>query len=307
MKITVLAGGVGSARFLAGLIRVAEPADVTAIVNTADDEVIRGLHVSPDIDTVLYHLAGLQDWDRGWGIAGDTFRSNHRYTTLAAGLGSEAQAWFALGDADLATNLLRTQLLSRGRTLTEVVNILTTAMDIPCEVLPMTDETVSTKLTTVEGVRLDFQEYFVRRQQADSISAVDYEGADTATPAPGVVDALNEADVVIVGPSNPLLSVLPILSIPGIRDAVSGAIAVSPIVGGRALKGPADRLLAGLGHEVSPAGIASIYEGLIGLFVLDVVDADLAGKISCRTLVCDTIMRSPSEAARLAKEVLSAT
>jgi LPPG:FO 2-phospho-L-lactate transferase len=312
--ILALAGGVGSARFLAGLIRVADPAGLTVVVNTGDDERIQGLHISPDVDTVLYHLSGEADWERGWGVAGETFTSHERYRGMAGALGSvgtDLQDWFALGDRDLATHLLRARLLETGATLTEATDALRRAMGVPCRVLPMTDTAVRTVLATATGEALDFQRYFVQRRHSDEVTAVRYAGAAEAIPAPGVIDAARQARVLIVPPSNPLLSVAPLLAIPEIREAVaaSGAarVAVSPIIGGRAIKGPADRILSSLGHEVSALGVARLYRGLVDVFVIDEADRPLAAAVESlgmRAVVCDTLMRSPEDAARLAKIVL---
>jgi LPPG:FO 2-phospho-L-lactate transferase len=314
MRVCAIAGGVGSARFLAGLVRVVDPSEVTVIGNTGDDERVRGLHVSPDIDTVLYHLAGETDWERGWGIADESFVANDRYVSLVerAGVDADMQEWFGLGDRDLATNMFRTRLLDAGRSLSFAVDALRRAMGIASTVLPMSDTSVRTELITAGGERLDFQTYFVRRQHGDDISAVDFVGADAASPATGVLEAIAGADVLVIPPSNPIVTVAPVLAICGVRDAIaaSGAtrIAVSPIVGGRAIKGPLEALLRSFGHDVSPAGVAAIYGGLVDVFVLDEQDAGSAPAIEAlgmRAVVCDTIMSSPEAAARLAKDVLA--
>jgi LPPG:FO 2-phospho-L-lactate transferase len=317
--LVALAGGVGSARFLAGLARIADPAEVVVIGNTGDDERMRGLHVSPDIDTVLYHLAGETDWQRGWGMRDESFVANDRYRELVAKAGEalsgvDMQEWFGLGDRDLATNLLRTRMLDAGRTLSEATDALRTAMGIPVRVLPMSDDPVRTALVTSSGEHLDFQTYFVRRQHADVISGVSFEGASDARPAPGVVEAIGSAATIVIPPSNPLVTVAPVLAVPRIRDAVATSsatrVAVSPIVGGHAVKGPLDALLSSLGHEVSALGVARIYAGLIDVFVLDQVDEPQASGIEAlgmRVLVCDTMMTGPEEAARLAKTVLDAS
>lgn len=315
MRVTVIAGGVGSARMLAGLARVLEPSELTVVVNTGDDERMRGLHVSPDVDTVLYHLAGLEDWERGWGTTGESYAVHERYTELvghAGDVGVDLQEWFTLGDRDLATNLLRTRVLDAGLSLSEATDAVRRGLGVPCRVLPATDDPLRTVLVTTDGDPLDFQEYFVRRRQEPAIGEVRYVGADAASPAPGVLDALAAADVVVVPPSNPLLSIGPILAIDAIREALADAtavrVAVSPIVGGRALKGPADLLMASLGHDVSALGVARIVAGLVDLFVLDERDAGLSDAIAAegvRPLVLDTLMRSPEDAARLAKAILA--
>jgi LPPG:FO 2-phospho-L-lactate transferase len=313
MGVCVIAGGVGSARFLAGLVRVLDPADITAIGNTGDDERVRGLHVSPDIDTVLYHLAGEADWTRGWGMADESFIANDRYVSLVerAGVDVDMQEWFGLGDRDLATNMFRTRLLDAGRTLSDAIDALRRAMAITATVVPMSDDPVRTELVTSTGERLDFQTYFVRRQHGDVVSSVGFVGASEASPAPGVLDALEGAELIVLPPSNPIVTVAPVLAVPGIRRAIEAStaprVAVSPIVGGRAVKGPLEALLPAFGHDVSPAGVARIYRGLVDAFVLDTVDADQVPAIEAlgmRTIVCDTIMTGPDEAARLAKEIL---
>jgi LPPG:FO 2-phospho-L-lactate transferase len=316
MRVCAIAGGVGSARLCAGLARVMDRRDLTMIVNTGDDERIRGLHVSPDIDTVLYHLADLTDWQRGWGLAEESFVAHERYQSLVEKLPGgkdDLQDWFALGDRDLATHLLRGRLLDLGRPLGEVTQALAEAFGIESTVLPMSDDPVRTVLTTTEGERLDFQTYFVRRHHTDDLSNIEYTGAEQSTPAHGVIEAIQGAEVVIIPPSNPVLSVAPILAVPGVEKAItrSAAIraAVSPIVGGRALKGPADRVLSALGHDVSPVGVARIYKGLIDVLVLDAVDEQHAPDIEAlemRPVVLDTIMTGPEEAARLAKDILDA-
>ncbi len=316
MRVCAIAGGVGSARLCAGLARVMDRPDLTVIVNTGDDERIRGLHVSPDIDTVLYHLADLTDWQRGWGLAEESFVAHERYRSLVEKLPEveyDLQDWFALGDRDLATHLLRGRLLDLGRPLGEVTRALAQAFGIDSTVIPMSDDPVRTVLTTTEGERLDFQTYFVRRQHADDLSNIEYTGAEQSTPAHGVIEAIQGAEVVIIPPSNPVLSVAPILAVPGVEKAITRSaairVAVSPIVGGRALKGPADRVLSALGHDVSPVGVARIYKGLIDVLVLDAVDEQHAADIEAlemRPLVLDTIMSGPEEASRLAKDILDA-
>lgn len=314
MRVCVLAGGVGSARWLAGAVRVVDPSELTVIVNVGDDERVRGLHVSPDVDTVLYHLAGLEDWERGWGTAGESYAVQERYAELASRAGeddTDLQEWFTLGDRDLATNLLRTRLLDAGRPLSEATDVLRRALGVPCRVLPATDDTLRTVLRTTDGRTLDFQEYFVRRRQEPAIAEVVVRG--DADAAPGVIDAIETADVLVIPPSNPILSVEPVLAVAGVRATLASrtrpSVAVSPIVGGRALKGPADLLMRSLGHDVSALGVARLYRALVDVFVVDERDAALAGDIASlglRPLVCDTVMRSPEQAATLAKTILDA-
>jgi LPPG:FO 2-phospho-L-lactate transferase len=314
VRVCAIAGGVGSARFCAGLARVVDPAELAVVVNTGDDERIGGLHVSPDVDTVLYHLAGLTDWERGWGLRDESFVAHERYRDLAAKAGVsgvDLQEWFALGDRDLATHLLRTRLLDSGRSLTDAIGALCRGLAVGAAVLPMSDDPVRTVLATTDGTELDFQTYFVRRRHTDEIASVRFVGADRAAPAPGVLDAIAGADVVVIPPSNPLVSIAPVLSVPGIREAIAARatarVAVSPIVGGRALKGPADALMASLGHEPSALGVARIYSGLVDAFVVDEADASAASDIEAlgmRPVVCDAVMRGPEDAARFAKLVL---
>ncbi len=302
--ITVLAGGVGAARFLQGLLAVHRPSDITIISNVGDDAEFFGLHVSPDIDIVLYHLAGLADEERGFGIRGDTYNvldsiSRYGYDT-----------WFRLGDRDLATCITRTDLLRRGRTLSEATAEIASALLVPARVIPVTDDPLRTKIRTDEGV-LDFQDYFVRRRTEGHTREVIFEGAETARPAPGVIEALMQADSVILTPSNPLVSIGPILSVPGVRDALrktpAKVAAVSPIVGGKALKGPADRMLRDQGMEANAVTIARLYDDFLDVLVIDNVDADLKPRIESvglEVVVTDTIMDSMEKKASLARMVL---
>jgi LPPG:FO 2-phospho-L-lactate transferase len=314
MRIVVLAGGVGSARFCAGLVRVVDASDLTVIVNTGDDARMRGLHVSPDVDTVLYHMAGLNDWQRGWGATGETYRVHERYLELVARAGetgADLHEWFTLGDVDLATNMLRSRLLDAGKSLTEATDAVRRALGVEARVAPMSNERVSTMLTTASGELLEFQTYFVQRQHADEISAVVFDGLASASPAPGVIEAIGAADLLLVPPSNPIISIGPLLAFRGIRDAAAAVrrrVAVSPIIGGRALKGPADMLMRSLGHEQTAVGVAKIYRGLIDAFVLDEADAALAPEVEAlgmRPIVADTMMTSPEASASVAKAVLA--
>lgn len=316
MRVCVLAGGIGSARFCAGLSAVVDPSELVIVVNVGDDDRMRGLYVCPDIDSVLYHLAGVADWERGWGVAEESYTVHERYAELverAGEVGADLHEWFTLGDRDLATNLLRTRLLDAGAPLSVSVDAVRRGLGVGPRVLPATDAPLRTVVVTAEGDRLDFQTYFVRRRHADAISEIAFVGTEDAVPAPGVADAVEGAEVVILPPSNPLISIGPVLAIAELRRAVEQArcprVAVSPIVGGKALKGPAGALLASLGHEVSALGVARTYRGLVDVFVLDAVDASLAddiGALGMRPVVLDTIMSGPESAARLAKEVLDA-
>jgi LPPG:FO 2-phospho-L-lactate transferase len=311
VTVCVLAGGVGAARLLAGMVRVVPPADITAVVNVADDDRIHGLAVSPDIDTVLYTVSGRIDPDRGWGLAGETWRAMEALRAIATTVGRDDLGWFNLGDADLGTHLYRTTRLGEGATLTEVTAELTRAFGVGCRVLPVSDDPLGTRLTTTGGDRLAFQEYFVRERHSVAVAEVTVAGAETARPAPGVLEAIGTAERVVIAPSNPIVSIGPLLAVPGVRDAVAArrddTVAVSPIVGGAALKGPADRLMAELGHEVSVVGVARLYRDLAAILVVDDVDAGLAPAVEAegiRCVVAPTIMSDPDRAAALARVVL---
>jgi LPPG:FO 2-phospho-L-lactate transferase len=304
--ITVLAGGVGAARFLRGLIDVMEAAAVTVISNTADDEEFFGLHVSPDIDTVIYTLADLVNEAQGWGLAGDTYQMLERAKALGA------DAWFLLGDKDIATHLMRTQLLREGKSLSEVTATLAHAHGLACRVLPMSDDRVRTIVTT-DDAELSFQEYFVRRRQQDHVRALRFDGAERARPAAGVIESIREAEAVIIAPSNPLVSIGPILAVPGVREALidtkAPVVAVSPIIGGKALKGPADKMLKSLGHESSVVGMARLYGDFVDVLVIDNEDAALAGEVKATgagAVVTDTIMRDAATRRALAQATLDA-
>lgn len=313
MRVTALAGGVGAGRFLRGLVRVIDPADVTVVVNTGDDIVLYGLHVSPDLDSVTYWLADVADRDRGWGRSGETFRAVEELRRLGG------PAWFSLGDLDLATHLLRTDLLARDVPLSEATGRVTERLGVRCTLLPMTDDPVETRIDVIDewGVALDlhFQEYWVGRGARDEVKGIRYEGAARATPAPGVVAAIEDADAILVCPSNPVASIAPILAVPGIADAVRGrrdrVAGVSPIVGGAPLRGMADRLMPAAGLEVSAFGAASAYRGLTWGFVVDSRDARLAPRIERElgmvVAVTDTVMTDDAAAERVARTALDLT
>ena len=310
--ITVLAGGVGAARFLQGLLAVHPFSDVTVVSNVGDDTEVFGLHVSPDIDIVLYHLAGLADEDQGFGVRGDSF------DTLEALSRFGYDTWFRLGDRDFATCITRSHLLRRGLTLAEATAELARALGVPATITPVTNDPLRTKVRTDDGL-LDFQDYFVRRRAADAVRQVIFEGAESARPAPGVLEAIAASKAVLLTPSNPLLSIAPILAVPGLREALraTGAriVAVSPIVGGRAIKGPAARMLRDQGLDPSPLSVARFYEDFLDAIVIDQQDAALALSIeaiesrSGRGLavpVTDTIMASMDKKAGLARAALAA-
>jgi LPPG:FO 2-phospho-L-lactate transferase len=302
MRVTVLAGGVGGAKMADGFQQLLPPGDLSAVVNVADDFELFGLHISPDLDTVMYTLAGIADPATGWGIRDDT----HRALEMLGRLGGET--WFRIGDADLATHLRRTQLLADGLSLTDATRSAAADLGVASHILPATDQRVRTLLQTDAG-ELDFQTYFVRRAQRDEVRAVRFDGMAQARASEAALVAVREADLVVIAPSNPIVSIGPILELPGMRAAVSTArsVAISPIVAGRALKGPADRMLASLGHESSALGVARLYQGLVDTFVLDEADASLAPSIEAlgmAAVVLPTVMRSRRDRASLAGAIL---
>jgi LPPG:FO 2-phospho-L-lactate transferase len=304
VKVCALAGGVGGAKLADGLQAALAPGEVSVIVNTADDFDLWGLRICPDLDTVMYTLAGIANPETGWGIEGESFGA----LGMLERYGEDT--WFMLGDRDLATHVLRTARLRAGERLTGVTGDLCAALGIPTHVLPMCDEPVATFVKTPEGL-LEFQEYFVRRRQRDEVRGVELRGIESAGLTVEARDAISGADVVVLCPSNPLVSIGPILAVPGMREALDASsapkVAVSPIVGGQALKGPADRMLASLGHEVSAAGVASIYAGLVDGFIVDRVDEADAPRIEqtgMAVLATDAVMRDGVDRERLGREVL---
>jgi len=303
--IVALAGGVGGAKLAQGLALALPPRSVAVVVNTADDFDLYGLRICPDLDTVLYTLAGIADPVQGWGVAGDTTR------TLAAIARYGREPWFKLGDQDFATHILRTERLRQGASLTVVTAELAAALGVESRLLPMSDDPVATMVDTPDG-RLGFQDYFVARRQRDDVLGVVFDGIEAARPTTEVGMALAAADLVVLCPSNPIVSVGPILAVPGLRAVVERApapvVAVSPIVGGRALKGPADRMLATLGHEVSAVGVAALYQGLIDGLVVDEADRPLVPRIEAlgiAALVTATVMGGAEDRRRLAAEVVA--
>jgi len=290
--VVVLAGGVGAARFLEGVVQVVDPSRVTVIVNTGDDAEFYGLTVSPDVDIVLFTRAGIVEPSQGWGVRDDTFNALDMLDRLGR------ERWFLLGDRDLAVHIHRTELLRQGRTPSEVTDDLRRRLDLGVRILPMSDQPVRTTIRTPDGW-LPFQEYFVKRRQQDEVLEIRYDGSSDALPAPGLLDAINDAAVVLISPSNPLVSVGTILSLPGIREALRSTdatiVGVSPIVGGATIKGPADRMMRGLGMEVSAVGVARAYADFLDVLVIDQQDADLAAGVEAegvRAVVTDTIMRT---------------
>jgi LPPG:FO 2-phospho-L-lactate transferase len=304
--VVALAGGVGAARLLRGLVRIILPENLVIIGNTGDDVELYGLHVSPDLDIVMYTLAGMVNEQKGWGISGDTFNC----LEMLGKLGFET--WFKLGDHDLATHIVRTRLLKDGKTLSRATEELCRMLSVKARLVPMTDDYVRTRVVSGKRI-LDFQEYFVKRGTEDAVTKVLFEGAEKAEPAPGVVEAIEEAERLVICPSNPILSISPILSIPKIRRALDETnafiVGVSPIVGGKALKGPADRIMASMGLEVSAYGVAKFYRDFLDHLVIDKVDGNQKKRIEelgIKVTVTDTIMKNLEDSARLAKVIMGA-
>jgi LPPG:FO 2-phospho-L-lactate transferase len=303
VKVAVLAGGVGAARFLRGLVETVEPGDVTAIGNVGDDLEILGLSVSPDLDSVLYALAGRADEERGWGRADETWNALATVSELG---GAD---WFRLGDRDLGLHLVRTEALRRGEPLSTVTARLATEFGLRITLLPATDDRLRTLLRTPSGT-FPFQEWFVARGHRDPVDGVDFTGADSARPAPGVVEALNGADVIAIAPSNPFVSIGPILAVRGIREALerrgAPAVAVSPLIGGRAVKGPAAEMMTRLAGGTTPGHVARCYAGLIDALVIDEADADDSADLGVRTIVTRTLMDGREGRIRVAEAALDA-
>jgi LPPG:FO 2-phospho-L-lactate transferase len=302
MNVVALAGGVGGAKLAHGLAQILEPEQLTVVVNTGDDFEHLGLHISPDLDTVMYTLAGLANPETGWGLTGETWNFLDALDRLGGA------TWFRLGDRDLATHVERSRRLWAGESLTDVTAALCAALGVGPRVLPMTDDILRTMVQTDEG-ELEFQEYFVHRRCEPRVTGFRFDGLTSAFPTEAVLAALDAADVILFCPSNPFVSLDPILSLPGVRDRVGrrGAVAVSPIVGGQAIKGPAAKMFAELGWAVTAASVAEHYAGLLRGFVLDAVDAELKTTIESDTLkilVTHTIMRTDADRARLAREVI---
>ena len=314
MNVTVLSGGVGAARFLRGLIAVVPPTGVTAIVNTGDDTAIHGLSISPDLDTITYTLAGAIDAERGWGLTGETWNAMQaleRYAGVRPDGSTAAPTWFNLGDHDLATHFYRTARLAEGARLTEVTAEIARAWGLQLTLLPMTDDRFRTMITLGDtGEEISFQDYFVRLRHNVPVRAVRFE--HQARPTAAAIAALADADAVVVAPSNPLVSIGPIRALPGVDDALrarrSTTVAISPIVGGAALQGPADRMLTELGTEASVVGVARLYAPIAEVLVIDPVDADLAPDVEAegmRCLVAPSVMSTPERAAALADVCLA--
>ena len=302
MSHVVLAGGVGAARYLTGALEAFDPATVTGVVNVADDVVLHGLHVSPDLDTCTYTLAGAIDPERGWGLVDETWQA-------MAELGRYGgENWFSLGDRDLGTHLFRTARMHAGATLTEVTAEITAAWELECRLLPVTDDRVETRVELTDGREIGFQEYFVGMQHSVAVAGVRFAGADDAALSSVAAAAVTDADALVIAPSNPIVSIGPLLAVPGLRELVEARrdrnVAVSPIIGGAALKGPADRMLRELGEESSVVGVARRYRDLAATLIIDEVDRDLAPDVELagmRAVVMPTIMKEPGVAAALAR------
>jgi LPPG:FO 2-phospho-L-lactate transferase len=302
--ITALAGGVGAAKFLQGLVRVVPENEVKVIVNTGDDIELYGLHISPDLDIVMYTLAGIVDEEKGWGIRGDTF---HCLETLRKyGL----DIWFNLGDRDLATHIYRTQLLKNGLSLSEVTERLCQALGLSVKILPMTNDRFATKIAT-DKATMHFQEYLVKRGAQDRVVNVVFEGAEEVQPAPGVVDSILESDMIVICPSNPIVSIGTILSVKNVgtalRETNAKVVAISPLVGGHPIKGPADKLMQGLGLDVSAYSVAKLYQDFLDAFIIDHVDEaekEHIKSLGAEVVVTNTIMKTLEDKMQLAKVVL---
>ncbi len=315
MRVVALAGGVGAGKFLRGLVRAVPPEDVTVVVNTGDDIVVHGLHVSPDLDSVTYWLAGVADRERGWGRAAETFRTTEELRAFDA-----EGAWFGLGDLDMATHLGRTRMMAQGASLSEATSWIARRFGLAARLLPMTNHPVTTRVEVVDDAGrsfdLHFQEYWVQRGARDEVKGIRYEGAERARPATGVVEAIRAADAVLICPSNPIASIDPILAVPGIAEAVNArrsvVAGVSPIVAGAPLRGMADRLLPVAGVEVSAVGVAGYYaeRGLLGGWVIDERDriqAERVEGLGLRVAVTDTIMADDEVSERLARTAVDLT
>jgi LPPG:FO 2-phospho-L-lactate transferase len=303
--ITLLSGGTGGAKLVEGLAAVMDPADLTVICNTGDDCVFHGLHVSPDIDTITYTLAGLSDAEKGWGIRDDTFAALAQLRRLGN------DAWFQLGDKDLAIHIMRTRLLREGRTLSEITEQIRRALAVAAEIVPMSDDRVETRVATKTG-EMSFQEFFVKERFAPEVSGVRFKDCEKSRPAPGVFDAVRRADAIVICPSNPVTSIGPILAVPGIRAALAAAkapvLAVSPLIGNKAISGPAHKLMGACGWEPSPLGVAKSYAGFLDVFLVASEEPSFVAPIEdlgVRTLCTDIRMNSLADKKRLAAEVLA--
>jgi len=304
MDIVALAGGIGASKLLLGLNRIMDPRDLTVVVNTGDDIVMHGLSISPDLDIVTYTLADLVNPDTGWGFRDETFRALEQLAVYGR------PQWFHLGDRDLATHIHRTAMLRAGARLSEVANSIREALGVRARILPMSDQPVPTMIETGEG-RLHFQEYLVQRRAEPTVRAISFDGIGLAHPAPGVLEGLERASSIVICPSNPLISIGPILAVPGVREALrrrrTRVVAVCPIVGGKSLKGPSDQMLAQLGHDVSTVGVARMYQDICGTIVIDPVDSAQSSEIESlgmEVVIHPTVMRNVEDKDLLARRVV---
>jgi LPPG:FO 2-phospho-L-lactate transferase len=305
LKITALAGGVGASKLLLGLYEVMDPRDLTIIVNTGDDITLHGLRISPDLDIVTYTLAGIVDTKKGWGFRGESFHALKRLAVYGCA------NWFNLGDRDLATHIHRTAMLAEGNTLSQVADAIRTALGVKSLILPMSDDLVPTIIDSNEGP-LHFQEYLVKRRTEPVVGAIRFAGIESAHPAPGVLEAISTADRVIICPSNPLISIGPILAVPRVREQLRAhkekVFAVCPIVGGKSLKGPSDKMLAQLGHKSTALGVAKLYADFTGTFIIDTADKSQAAVITAlgmRVAILPTVMKTRTQKRKLARVLLS--
>ena len=304
LRVTLLAGGTGGTKLACGFALLGSAVELTVVANVGDDAEIHGLHVSPDVDTLLYTLSGLVDAERGWGIRGDTLSAQEMFARLGE------PTWFTVGDADLATHVHRTRLLGDGISLTDATAAMAAALGIGARILPATDDRLRSRIET-DGGELDFQDYFVRLRQEPAVTGVRLEGIEDARPTDAVLAAIADADLIVIGPSNPFVSIGPILELNGVREALAVApapkVAVSPIVAGQALKGPADRMLASMGHEPTALGVARLYSGLANRFVIDTADAGLRSdieRLGMSVEVLPTVMRTDDDRRALAAALL---
>ena len=304
MEVAALAGGIGASKLLVGLIRAMDPRELTIIVNTGDDIVLHGLAISPDLDIVTYSLAGMVNPETGWGFRDETFRAHEQLAAYGR------PAWFNLGDRDLATHIHRTAMLLEGATLSQAAESIRLALGVQAKILPMSDQPVPTIIDTEEG-RLNFQEYMVQKRAEPVVRKIEFVGIERALPAPGVLESLERAAVIVICPSNPLISIGPILAVPGVREALrkrrEDVVAVCPIVGGKSLKGPSDRMLAQLGFDVSASGVARLYQDICATFLIDSVDAGerpAVEALGMKAVVCSTVMHTLEDKERLAGETL---
>jgi LPPG:FO 2-phospho-L-lactate transferase len=305
--VVALAGGVGAAKLLRGLVRLIPPQNLVIVGNTGDDIELYGLHISPDLDIIMYTLAGIVDESKGWGVSGDTFHC----LEMLGKFGFET--WFKLGDRDIATHIVRTKMLRDGVTLSQATAQLCKMLGVKAKLIPMSDESVRTKIFSGK-LHLDFQEYFVKRGTKDKVTGILFEGAEKAKPAPGILEAVRKAERIIICPSNPILSISPILSIPPIRDELrktnARIIGVSPIISGKAVKGPADKVMASMGFEASAYGVAKFYADFLDHFIIDKADEQQKKRIEelgLTVTVADTLMKNFDDSVQLAKIVMEAT